>query len=47
MEQVKNIYETPESKVVRVQLKTRILSGSDNMIGRPDNYPGSGEGFEW
>ena len=41
------IYDAPECEVVLVQTASGILSGSDNMLGKPDDYQNSGEGFEW
>lgn len=47
MELKKSLYESPECNVILVKMESRILSGSDNQLGKPDNYSGSGEGFEW
>ena len=40
-------YLAPGVEVIRMNLENRILTGSDNQIAKPDNYGGSGEGFDW
>ena len=47
MELKESFYESPECNVILVKMESRILSGSDNQLGKPNNYSGSGEGFEW
>ena len=40
-------YLAPEVEVVEMSLVTSVLTGSENLISKPADYSGSGEGFDW
>ena len=40
-------YLAPKMEVAAMNLEFGILTGSENQIAKPDNYQGSGEGFDW
>lgn len=40
-------YLAPEVEVVEMSLETSLLIGSENQISKPEDYTGSGEGFDW
>ena len=47
MKQSTREYLTPEVEVVEMSLVTSLLTGSENLISKPGDYTGSGEGFDW
>lgn len=40
-------YLTPEVEVVEMSLVTSLLIGSENLLSKPGDYTGFGEGFDW
>lgn len=40
-------YLAPEVEVVEMSLVTSLLIGSENLLSKPGDYTGLGEGFDW
>ena len=47
MKKLHREYLAPEVEVVTVGFETSLLIGSENQIAKPEDYTGSGEGFDW
>ena len=50
MEKNRERYLAPEAEEIVLQTKAGILSGSDNMLRKQNDYDqegGNSEGFEW